>query len=80
MTERRAVGERTADEVKVAIGSAEPTADEQQAEVRGRDVMTGLPKTVVLTPEEVRFAIDDVVGSIVASVVRCRAKAPPEAE
>jgi rod shape-determining protein MreB len=73
-----AVGERTAEEVKMAIGSAEPMEDENQAEVRGRDLMTGLPKTVVLTPEEIRFAIDDVVSSIVSSVVRCLAKAPPE--
>ena len=49
-----------------------------QAEVRGRDLMTGLPKTVVLTPEEIRFAIEDVVSSIIASVIRCLAKAPPE--
>ena len=40
--------------------------------------MTGLPKTVILTPEEIRFAIEDVVSSIVASVIRCLAKAPPE--
>ena len=40
--------------------------------------MSGLPKTVLLAPEEIRFAIDDVVSSIVASVVRCLAKAPPE--
>ena len=73
-----AVGERTAEEVKMAIGSAAPMADENQAEVRGRDLMTGLPKTVVLTPEEIRFAIDDVVSTIVSSVVRCLAKAPPE--
>ena len=62
-----AIGERTAEEVKVAIGSADPTADENQAEVRGRDLMSGLPKTVVLTPEEIRLAIDEVVSSIVAS-------------
>ena len=73
-----AIGERTAEEIKMAIGSADPTADETQAEVRGRDLMTGLPKTVVLTPEEIRYAIDDVVSSIVASVIRCLAKAPPE--
>ena len=73
-----AIGERTAEEIKVAIGSADPTEDENQAEVRGRDLMTGLPKTVLLTPEEIRFAIDDVVSSIIASVVRCLAKAPPE--
>jgi rod shape-determining protein MreB len=73
-----AIGERTAEEVKVAIGSADPTEDESQAEVRGRDLMTGLPKTVLLTPEEIRFAIDDVVSSITASVVRCLSKAPAE--
>jgi rod shape-determining protein MreB len=73
-----AIGERTAEEIKVAIGSADPTPDETNAEVRGRDLMTGLPKTVILSPEEIRFAIDDVVSSIVASVVRCLAKAPPE--
>ena len=55
-----AIGERTAEEIKVAIGSADPTDDENQAEVRGRDLMTGLPKTVILTPEEIRFAIEDV--------------------
>ncbi len=73
-----AIGERTAEEIKMAIGSADPTDDESQAEVRGRDLMTGLPKTVLLTPEEIRYAIEDVVSSIVASVIRCLSKAPPE--
>ena len=73
-----AIGERTAEEIKLAIGSAYPTPDEFRAEVRGRDLMTGLPKTVLLTPDEIRFAIEDVVSSIIASVVRCLAKAPPE--
>ena len=58
-----AIGERTAEEIKVAIGSAWPTHDEFKAEVRGRDLMSGLPKTVILSPEEVREAIDEpVVG------------------
>ena len=73
-----AIGERTAEEVKVAIGYADDTDDDSQAEVRGRDMMTGLPKTVVLTPTEIRWAIDDVVSSITSSVVRCLAKVPPE--
>lgn len=73
-----AVGERTAEEIKMAIGSADPTPDEVHAEVRGRDLMTGLPKTVVLSPGEVRVAIDEVVSSIVESVIRCLSKAPPE--
>ncbi len=73
-----AIGERTAEEIKVAIGSAAPTPGEMHAEVRGRDLMSGLPKTVVLSPEEVRGAIDEVVSAIVASVVRCLSKAPAE--
>src|SRR5258706_11293102 len=73
-----AIGERTAEEIKVAIGSAAPTPGEMHAEVRGRDLMSGLPKTVVLSPEEVRQAIDEVVSAIVASVIRCLAKAPAE--
>jgi rod shape-determining protein MreB and related proteins len=73
-----AIGERTAEEIKVAIGSAAPTPDEAHAEVRGRDLVTGLPKTVTLSPTEVRGAIDEVVQVIVDSVIRCLSKAPPE--
>jgi rod shape-determining protein MreB len=73
-----AIGERTAEEIKVAIGSADPTPEELHAEVRGRDLMTGLPKTVVLSPDEVRGAIAEVVQSIIDSVIRCLSKAPPE--
>jgi rod shape-determining protein MreB len=73
-----AIGERTAEEIKVAIGSAAPTPDEVHAEVRGRDLMSGLPKTVVLSPGEVREAIDEVVVAITESVIRCLSKAPPE--
>ena len=58
--------------------SSDLTPDEVEAEVSGRDLMMGLPKTVVLTPEEIRYAIDDVVTQIVQSVVRCLAKAPAE--
>ncbi len=73
-----AIGERTAEEIKMAIGSAAPTDDEVKAEVRGRDLMSGLPKTVILSPEEVRDAIEEQVGAIVASVIRCLGQAPPE--
>ena len=73
-----AIGERTAEEIKVAIGSAWPMSDEVKAEVRGRDLMTGLPKTVILSPEEVREAIEEQVGAIVDSVVKCLGLAPPE--
>ena len=73
-----AVGERTAEEIKIVLGSAYPTAGEVSAEVRGRELMSGLPKTVVLTPGEVRVAIEEPVTAMVDSVVSCLAQAPPE--
>jgi rod shape-determining protein MreB and related proteins len=73
-----AIGERTAEEIKLAIGSALPMPDEVNAEVRGRDLMSGLPKTVLLTPADIRTAIAEPVNAIVESVARCLAKAPPE--
>ena len=73
-----AIGERTAEEIKLAIGSAFPTENEVKAEVRGRDLMSGLPKTVILSPEEVRLAIDEQVRAIVDSVVQCLGASPPE--
>ena len=73
-----AIGERTAEEIKMAIGSAYPVPEEVKAEVRGRDLMSGLPKTVILSPEEVREAIEEQVGAIVDSVVKCLGMAPPE--
>ncbi len=73
-----AIGERTAEEIKVAIGTAYPVENATKAEVRGRDLMTGLPKNVILSPEEVRTAIDEQVTAIVDSVVQCLGQAPPE--
>ena len=73
-----AIGERTAEEIKLAIGSAFPTPDEYKAEVRGRDLMSGLPKTVILTPEEVREAIEEQVRAICDAVIAALAQTPPE--
>jgi rod shape-determining protein MreB len=73
-----AIGERTAEEIKISIGSAMATSEDRDAEVRGRDLVSGLPKTVVLTSSEIRVAIDDVVTQMVNSVIRCLASAPPE--
>lgn len=73
-----AVGERTAEEIKIAVGSADPTENEFQAEVRGREIMTGLPKTVVLTPAEIRLAVDELVNAICKSVISCLGHAPAE--
>ena len=50
------IGQQTAEEVKLEIGSAFPLEEEVQAEIRGRDLVSGLPKTIVLTSEEVRIA------------------------
>ncbi|MCA1692237.1 MAG: rod shape-determining protein [Acidimicrobiales bacterium] len=73
-----AIGERTAEEIKLAIGSAYALDEEVKAEVRGRDLMSGLPKTAILSPEEIREAIDEQVRAIVDSVVDCLGMAPPE--
>jgi rod shape-determining protein MreB and related proteins len=73
-----AIGERTAEDVKLAIGSAWPGGDDYQAEVRGRDLASGLPRTVVLDPDEVRAAIEEPVSAICEAVLACLAQAPPE--
>ena len=73
-----AIGERTGEELKLAIGSALPYADEMKAEVRGREIVSGLPKTVVLSPEEIRYALREQVELIVATVVECLGESPPE--
>ncbi|MFM8305206.1 MAG: rod shape-determining protein [Actinomycetota bacterium] len=73
-----AIGERTAEEVKLAIGSASATPDEFKAEVRGRDLMSGLPRTVVLEPEEIREAIDEPVQAVLSAVIQALAETPPE--
>jgi len=73
-----AIGEQTAEMIKITMGSAHPTANEFKAEVRGRELMSGLPKTVILSPEEVRAAIEEPVSAIIDSVVACLGNAPPE--
>ena len=55
------IGQQTAEEVKLEIGSAYPLGEEVQAEIRGRDMVSGLPKTVVLTSEEIRGALEEPV-------------------
>src|SRR5512132_3183797 len=62
------IGQQTAEEVKLEAGSASPLAEEVRAEIRGRDLVSGLPRTITLTSEEVRDALDEPVGQIVAAV------------
>ena len=73
-----ALGERTAEEIKIALSSASPLSEELHAEIRGRDLITGLPKTIVTTTEEIRRAIDEPVGSICDAVKVALDKTPPE--
>ena len=73
-----ALGERTAEEVKMALGSACGLEQELQAELRGRDLRTGLPKTVVTTTQEIRLAIEEPVASICDAVRATLDKTPPE--
>lgn len=73
-----AIGERTAEEAKKVLGSASPAENEIRAEIRGRELMSGLPKTIILTAEEMRKAIDEPVTAMVESVISCLAQAPPE--
>ena len=72
------LGERTSEQVKMAIGSAWPYSQEPSAEVRGRDLVTGLPKTVVLSSHEIREAIEEPVQQIVDAVKFTLDKTPPE--
>ena len=72
------IGQQTAEEIKLEIGSAFDLREEVQAEVRGRDMLTGLPKTVVLSSEEVRHALDEPVGQIIDAIKSTLDKTPPE--
>jgi len=73
-----ALGERTAEEIKKALASAFKLEEELYAEVRGRDLVTGLPKTVVVSTEEIRDAIEEPVSAIVDAVKVTLDKTPPE--
>jgi rod shape-determining protein MreB len=72
------IGERTAEMIKIQIGSAYPTGEETSMEVRGRDVVAGLPKTLTITSEEVRDALKDPVGLIVDAVRATLDRCEPE--
>jgi len=74
------IGERTAEDLKIELGSALPpeSGDGPEMEVRGRDLVTGLPKTVSLTAREIAEALDDVVRAIVDAVKSTLEKSPPE--
>src|SRR2546429_3335691 len=73
-----ALGQRTAEDIKIALGSACAFEEEIHAEIRGRDLITGLPKTIGTTTQEIREAIEEPVSSIVDAVKVTLDKTPPE--
>ncbi|MBW3549077.1 MAG: rod shape-determining protein, partial [Actinobacteria bacterium] len=73
-----ALGERTAEEVKITLGSAWPLEEELTAEIRGRDLVTGLPKTIITSTEEIREALAEPVSAVVDAVKVTLDKTPPE--
>jgi rod shape-determining protein MreB len=73
-----ALGERTAEEIKITLGSAYALEQELHAEIRGRDLVSGLPKTIVVSTEEIRRAIEEPVSAIIDAVKVTLDRTPPE--
>ncbi len=72
------VGERTAEEIKLSIGSAYPVEEEKTMDIRGRDLLTGLPKNVVISSNEILIAMSEPVSSIIDAIKYTLEKTPPE--
>ncbi|MBA3266492.1 MAG: rod shape-determining protein [Nocardioidaceae bacterium] len=72
------LGERTAEEMKMTLGSAFPLPEEPEAEIRGRDMISGLPRNVVVSSAEVRQALEEPLHAIIDSVRTTLDKTPPE--
>ena len=72
------IEERTAEDIKIKIGSTYPLVEEESMEVTGRNLMTGLPKTVTVTSAETEEALKEPVGQIVEAVISVLERTPPE--
>ncbi len=72
------IGERTAEKVKIEIGSAYPLEEKLEMEIKGRDLSNGIPKTITITDTEVREALESVVSALVEAVKNTLEKTPPE--
>ena len=73
-----AVGEQTAEEVKIKIGTALPEKEERKMEIRGRDLVLGLPRNIKISSNEICFAISDVLNEIIAVIKQVLRDTPPE--
>ncbi len=72
------IGERTAEQIKVAVGTARPTGENLSIEVKGRDLVQGVPKTLIVTEDEIRDALLEPVNQIVEAVRNALERTPPE--
>lgn len=72
------IGERTAEDIKIKIGTTYPLIEEESLEVRGRNLVTGLPKTVTVTSSETEEALRETTGQIVEAVMNVLERTPPE--
>jgi rod shape-determining protein MreB len=72
------IGERTAERIKLELGSAHPLDEELKAEIKGRDLVEGVPKTLTITDAEVREALAEPISSIVEAVRQALERTPPE--
>ncbi len=72
------IGERTAEEIKIRIGSAFPLEEEMTMEIKGRDLVEGVPKTLLVSDEEIREALSETVSCIIESVRVALEQTPPE--
>jgi rod shape-determining protein MreB len=72
------IGERTGEDIKIQLGSAYPTEEKITIEIKGRDLVTGIPKTMIITDEEVRDAIWEPISTIVETVKIALERTPPE--
>ncbi len=72
------VGERTAEEIKIRIGSAYPMEEKLTMEVKGRDLVAGIPKTLVISDDEIREALSEPIGTIIETVRIALERTPPE--
>ena len=73
-----AIGERTAEEIKITIGSAAPLVEEVDVEVRGRDLLSGLPRTVRIESEDVREALEEPIAKMIQAVKDTLDETPPD--
>lgn len=72
------IGDRTAEEIKITMGSAYPIGEETSMEVKGRDLVAGLPKTLTITSEEIREALQEPISSIIDAIKVTLERCPPE--